>query len=71
MPSNKDRLDQCLAKSSDTFEAFANEVEAGRRNRFNDESLGKLLSALVESHSSQLETLKLLAGGIETPSSEA
>jgi hypothetical protein len=71
MPSNKDKLDQCLTKASLDFEAFAEQVEAGRRNRFNDESLGKLLSALVESHGSHLEALKLLAGNVETPTGES
>lgn len=62
MPNNKDELDKCLAKAKIDFEAFSSEVTAGRRNRFNEESLSKLLASLVESLGSQLEVLKLLAG---------
>jgi hypothetical protein len=71
MPSNKDKLDQSLAKASLDFETFARELASGRNNKLIDDDLGKPLTSLVESLRAQLVVLKLLAGNVEAPRSES
>ncbi len=64
MSKGESQLQECLDKARKSLDRFTTESLSSANNGIIDQELYKLLTALAECHSAQLEALQIFATGV-------